>query len=90
MRNRYLLLMILLCCLGADDAGQRPTGKPREREWRDILGSSLTGPDCKPVIGENDLGLIDDAKRTAAMIQDPDAKRTAEDHIRMRSRRPNQ
>jgi tetratricopeptide (TPR) repeat protein len=31
------------------------------------------------------VGLIDDARRTAAMIQHPDAKRNAEDHIRMQS-----
>jgi tetratricopeptide (TPR) repeat protein len=32
------------------------------------------------------VGLIEEAKRTAAMIQHPDAKKSAEEHIRMRIR----
>lgn len=54
MKNRYLLLIILLCCLRADAVGQPPTEKTSGREWRDIIGTGLSGEGCKPAIGEND------------------------------------
>ena len=56
MKNRYLLLMILLSCLSADGLAQRSTKQVAEREWRDMVGTSLAKKDCQPIIGENDDG----------------------------------
>jgi hypothetical protein len=47
--SRYLLLLLLL---SGECIAQQPAKKAPERSWRDILGSSLSGKGCKPVIGE--------------------------------------
>lgn len=49
-------MLLLLSGVGSECIAQRPAKKAPEKEWRDILGSSLTGADCKPVIGENEAG----------------------------------
>ncbi len=52
--SRYLLMLLLLSCVSSECIAQRPAKKAPEQQWRDILGTSLTGADCKPVIGENE------------------------------------
>lgn len=56
MKNRYLLLMILLSCLSAAGLAQRSSKQVAEREWREMVGTSLAKKDCQPVFGENDDG----------------------------------
>jgi len=51
--SRHLLVLLLLSCVVSECIAQRPAKK---REWRDIIGSSITGDDCKPVVGENEAG----------------------------------
>jgi hypothetical protein len=54
---RYLLtLLILLSCAGAEAAAQKPSQKTPKREWRDMIGTELTGKDCTPATAPEDEG----------------------------------
>ena len=83
---RFVLLLLLLTCVGAKCIAQKPDKKTQEREWREMFGTNLTN--CKPRVGENDEGarlckgfggysllLKGDEKRPEMFLVDPDGKR---------------
>jgi hypothetical protein len=49
--RRSVSTIILLSCLA-----QALTGKPQQREWRDIINTDLSGDNCRPAVNSQDRG----------------------------------
>jgi hypothetical protein len=56
MKSLCALTAVFLSCLGAQCLAQEVPKNPSRQEWRDIIGTHLSGSDCEPAESAKDQG----------------------------------